>query len=160
MAWVFPLLFLAWPVVEIAVLIKVANWLGWPGAIVGIILSGLAGLALLRNQGVATARQAQMQMNRGEMPVAALFDTACLAVAGILLMLPGFVTDLLALPLLLPPARHLLQRLLAARLVTRPGRSGATMTTVIEGEWTVIDENSPDRGKSGDQSPTKKIPRE
>lgn len=153
MAWVFPLLFLAWPVVEIAVLIKVANWLGWPGAIAGIILSGLAGLALLRNQGLATARRAQKQMSHGEMPMEALFDAACLALAGGLLMLPGFVTDLLALPLLLPSARHFLQRLLAARLGSRSGRSGTPATTVIEGEWKVVEE---DKDNKDDDAPPPK----
>jgi UPF0716 protein FxsA len=163
MAWVFPLLFLAWPVVEIAVLIKIANWLGWPGAIAGIILSGLIGLALLRSQGLATARRVQTQMTSGEMPVAALFDAACLAVAGCLLMLPGFVTDLLALPLLLPPVRHLLRRLLAGRLVPRSDRDGRTSTTatMIEGEWTVVDEaegeSDPDRNNP--PPPPKSLPR-
>lgn len=153
MPWVFLLLFLAWPVVEIAVLIKVAHWLGWPGAILGIILSGLAGLTLLRNQGLATARRAQMQMSQGEMPVEALFDAACLALAGGLLMLPGFVTDLLALPLLLPPARHWLQRLLAARLTVQAPPRGPATTTVIEGDWIVVDEDK------DDPSPPKQLPR-
>ncbi|PKU21762.1 FxsA family protein [Telmatospirillum siberiense] len=156
MAWVFPFLFLAWPVVEIAVLIEVAQWLGWPGAIAGIILSGLAGLAVLRTQSLATARLAQAQMNRGEMPVAALFDGACLAVAGGLLMLPGFVTDLIALPLLLAPVRQLLRRALGSRLGgSGPAGSGGGTTTVIEGDWTVVEEND------GARRPVpKKLPKE
>lgn len=155
MAWVFPFLFLAWPVVEIAVLIEVAQWLGWPGAIAGIILSGLAGLAVLRNQSLATARMAQTQMNRGEMPVAALFDGACLALAGGLLMLPGFVTDLIALPLLLAPVRKLLRRALSAR-VTGGGRgpANAGRPTVIEGEWTVVENND-----AIAKNPSKELPK-
>ena len=143
MAWVFPLLFLAWPVVEIAVLFKIANWLGWSGAIGGIIFSGLAGLALLRSQGLATAKRVQGQMSRGEMPIGALFDGACLALAGGLLLIPGFVTDLLALPLLLPAVRHLIRRRLAARLRPMSTGSGASSTTVIEGEWTVVENEDP-----------------
>ncbi|HXP96810.1 MAG TPA: FxsA family protein [Telmatospirillum sp.] len=144
MAWVFPLFFLAWPVVEIAVLIKIAGWLGWPGAIIGIVLSGMAGVALLRRQGLTTAQLAQTQLRQGEMPIGPLFDGACLALAGGLLLLPGFVTDLLALPLLFPPFRHLLRRLLAKRFVVQT-RSASAGPAVIEGEWTVVKEEDPHR---------------
>jgi UPF0716 protein FxsA len=131
-------------VVEIAVLVKVAGWITWPGAIAGIIFSGMAGAALLRSQGLAMAQQAQSQMRQGEMPIGPLFDGACLALAGILLLLPGFVTDLLALPLFMPPFRRLLRRILAKQFggrTNRPGRSA--QSGVIEGEWVVIKDDGP-----------------
>ena len=139
MAWVLTIVLLAWPAVEIATFIEVARWIGLLGAVAGIVLSGLAGLALLRVQGLATAQRAQAELNRGQMPVGALFDGACLAVAGMLLLLPGFVTDLIALTLLLPPVRHLLRRALAARL--HPVDGGGATPSVIEGEWEVVAEN-------------------
>jgi UPF0716 protein FxsA len=140
MAWGFPLLFLAWPVVEIAVLIEVAHWLGWPGAILGIILSGLIGFALLRRQGLATAQLAQIRMRQGEMPMASLFDGACLALAGGLLLLPGFVTDVVALFLLMPPVRRLLRKGLLKYMPPSPGFHRESSSTVIEGEWVVVEE--------------------
>jgi UPF0716 protein FxsA len=144
MAWVIPLFLLAWPVVEIAVLLQIADWLGWFGAIAGIILSGMVGGAMLRRQGLAMAQQAQIQMRQGEMPMGSLFDGACLAFAGLLLLLPGFVTDLLALPLLLPPFRHLAQRILAKRFDVRTnGSPGSVSNDVIDGEWVVVEDEDP-----------------
>ncbi len=146
MGWLFPLLLLAWPVVEIAVLIQIADWIGWIAAIGVIVLSGMAGGWLLRQQGLATARQMQAEMRHGVMPVGALFDQACLAVAGLLLLLPGFITDLLALALLLPPLRVLLRGALLRRFVAgqTPGGSPAGPTTVIDADFTIIDDDRPD----------------
>lgn len=149
MAWVIPLLFLAWPAVEIAVFVEVAHWVGWMGAIAGIVLSGLVGAALLRLQGLATARRAQAQLGRGEMPVGELFDGACLAVAGILFFLPGFVTDIVALILLLPPVRMLLRGQLAGRLRSA---TDAGSVTIIEGDWQVVDDGP-------DPKPPPELPR-
>jgi UPF0716 protein FxsA len=91
-------------------------------------------------------------MSQGEMPIDALFDAACLALAGGLLLLPGFVTDLLALPLLLPAVRQRLRRWLGARLESGAGRNGATTTKVIEGEWIVVEED-----KTDDRVPPRKL---
>ncbi len=141
MAWLFTILILAWPAVEIAAFIEVARWIGLLGAVAGVILSGMIGTALLRIQGLSTARRAQAQLARGQMPVAELFDGACLAAAGLLLLLPGYATDLLAVPLLLPPVRLLLRRGLQSRFPPPDG------PTVIEGDWEVVDEGRPPSGK-------------
>lgn len=157
MAWLFPFLFLAWPAAEIFVLIEVAGWLGWPAAIAGLVLSGVAGMALLRTQGLATARQVQDQMNRGEMPVDALFDGACLALAGGLLMIPGYITCLLGLGLLAPPARGGLRRLLGSRFTATAdaSRGPSSGQTVIDGEWTVVD-----GGDSPPAEPRDRLPKD
>lgn len=140
MAWAVPILLLAWPALEIAIFIEVARWLGLLGAIGGIVASGLIGFALLRRQSLATARTVQGQLNHGELPVGALFDAACQAVAGLLFLLPGFLTDLLAAALLIPPVRRLLLGVISRRLraagAVPPERKGPT---TIEGEWVVVD---------------------
>ena len=136
MGWILIIILLAWPVVEITVFVQVAEWIGWLGAILCVVLSGMAGMALLRREGLATANQAQAMFNRGELPVRALFDAATLTLAGLLLMLPGFVTDLLALPLLLAPFRSLLYGWLAGRFtIVGTGSAPSGGPTIIEGEW-------------------------
>jgi UPF0716 protein FxsA len=137
MAWVYPFLILSWPVIEIVVFFEVVHWIGLAGALAGIVLSGLVGVGLLRRGGLATARRAQAQVELGEMPVDALFDGACLAVAGLLFLLPGFVTDLVALALLPPPMRCLLRRFLAKRVRVHGIRSDFTASgpPVIDGDW-------------------------
>lgn len=57
------------------------------------------------------------------MPVAEVFDGLCLALAGVLLLIPGYLSDVLALALILPPTRRLLARLLARRFVVVDGRA-------------------------------------
>jgi UPF0716 protein FxsA len=147
MAWIILLVLLAWPAVEIAVFIQVAEQIGWLGAILGVVLSGMLGLTVLRQEGLATANRARDMLNRRELPVRELFDAAGLSLAGILLMLPGYVTDLLALPLLLRPLRHLLYTVLAGRLkvvvTTPPGPAGG----IIDGEWREVppEEDDPRR---------------
>ncbi len=71
-----------------------------------------------------------------------LFDAACLALAGVLLILPGFLSDLMALLLLIPPVRGLLYGR-ATRLAARQGASGGPgrqprRGPVIEGDWVEV----------------------
>jgi len=96
------------PVLEIAVFIEVGSRIG-AGATVGlIVLAAVLGVALLRRQGLSVLRKAQAAADRGELPVGAVFEGFCLAVAGILLIIPGFLTDTVALLLLIPPLRNAL----------------------------------------------------
>lgn len=138
MAWAVPVILLAWPVVEITVFVQVAHWLGWLAAIAGIVLSGLLGLALLRDQGLAAATRVQTQLAEGRMPIGALFDAACLGVAGVLLIIPGYVGDALAGLLLLPPVRAGLRAWLASRFAPAMRRAGDG-NPVIDGEWHEVD---------------------
>ncbi|MBI5164330.1 MAG: FxsA family protein [Magnetospirillum sp.] len=138
MAWMIVLAVIALPVVEIALFVKSSQAFGVLPTIAAAILAGMAGLALLRAQGAATAWRIREQLQRGEVPVGDAFDAVCLAVAGLLLLLPGFLTDLIALSLLLPPVRALLRLWLARRLAgaVRPVNAGPP---VIEGDFRVIE---------------------
>ncbi|AWK86037.1 FxsA family protein [Azospirillum thermophilum] len=109
------------PVVEIIGFIVVGDWIGAGPTIGLLILSLLVGSALIRRQGVAAVGRAQGAMQRGETPMGAVFDGFCKLVAGVLLVIPGFVTDILALILLIPPVRRGLGLWLLARLA----RSGS-----------------------------------
>lgn len=113
------LAFVAVPIVEIAVIIKVGGILGiWPT--VGlIILTAATGTALVRAQGFAVLRRIQTNLNQGVFPAGALFDGAALLVAGVLLLTPGFVTDAFGLLLLIPPARRVIGRGLFGWLARR-----------------------------------------
>jgi UPF0716 protein FxsA len=143
MASSLPFFFLAWPVAEIAAVIIVAGWIGWPAAIAAILLSSMIGMALLRRQGLDLARRAQADMQSGRMPAGALFDAACLTVAGLLLALPGFVSDGLAVLLLIAPIRRLIGRQLQRRFAPAAAASSAAASggaPVIDGDWVVVDD--------------------
>lgn len=141
MAWMVLAAVIALPVVEIALFIKSAQWVGLLPTIAAAIAAGAIGLALVRRQGFELLMRTRAQIDRGEMPVAEVFDGLCLAVAGALLVLPGFFSDILAILLLLPPVRAVLRALLAARVVAQGGARPQQPAgpQVIETEYRVID---------------------
>ncbi|MDF1685606.1 MAG: UPF0716 protein FxsA [Parvibaculaceae bacterium] len=109
------LLFLCVPLGEIAVFIEVGDWIGlWP-TIATVILTALIGTALIRQQGIATLMEAQRKMARNEVPVGEMLHGFFLVIGGILLLIPGFITDGIGFLLLIPAVRHSL----AARAVQR-----------------------------------------
>ena len=133
------LAFIAVPLIEIGVFIEVGDRIGlWPTLGV-VVLTAIIGTWLLRLQGLSTLRKAQSAMEQGQMPIRAVFDGACLLVAGALLLTPGFVTDALGGLLFLPPFRSLLLTLIAHRLArhvhVRSGGSAQPGDGTIEGEW-------------------------
>lgn len=117
MAWAVILTIIALPLLEVAIFVQVAQAVGILPAIAGAVVAGIAGLALWRHQGLQTLFRARAELDRGRMPVAELFDGLCLALAGGLLLLPGYLSDVAALLLLLPPVRAVLRAVLARHVV-------------------------------------------
>jgi UPF0716 protein FxsA len=98
------------PIVEIAVFFEVGSLMGlWP-TLAAIILTAIAGSALLRHQGLSTLFRACKSLERGEFPIFEVFDGLCLMLAGALLLTPGFVTDAFGLFLFVPALRALARR--------------------------------------------------
>lgn len=108
MGYILFAIFVGIPLIEIAVFIRVGGLIGlWP-TIAIVILTAALGSWLLRMQGFKTFVRAQESFQRGEMPVAELFDGLCLMIAGALLLTPGFVTDAIGFLLFIPPVRYFL----------------------------------------------------
>ncbi len=139
-------LFVVIPVIEISLFIEVGNWIGlWP-TIAIIFITAFSGAALVRHQGLATLTSAQAQLKRGEMPAETLGGGLLLAVAGVLLLTPGFLTDAFGLVLLIPPVRQMvakkgLEKLQARGAMNFGGfqhdsfRSSQSNGDVFEGEF-------------------------
>ncbi|HBN48631.1 MULTISPECIES: FxsA family protein [Thalassospira] len=105
MGFYFLAIFVAMPIIEIAVFIQAGELIGlWP-TIGIVILTAVVGTSLMRAQGLQTLARAQAQIDQGEMPIGELFDGICILVAGVLLLTPGFVTDTMGFLLLVPPLR-------------------------------------------------------
>ena len=93
MAPIILLAFILVPIAEIAVFIQAGELIGlWP-TIAAVILTAIIGTAMLRQQGIATLMRLRATVDRGEMPLREVFDGACLLIAGVLLLTPGFLTD-------------------------------------------------------------------
>ena len=98
-------LFIAVPLIEIAVIIQVGSWLGVLNTLALLILISVLGAWVVKRLGVGLLRRVQGELAAGRVPATALVDGALLLVAGTMLLLPGFVTDFFGLLLLLPPVR-------------------------------------------------------
>lgn len=120
---IFLLLFLLFPLAELALLIKVGSSIGVLPTILLLIISGMAGILLLRLAGFATAWRARERLARGELPEQEVLQGLMMAVAGGLLFLPGFLSDIVALLVLFPPSRKLFLNLVGRRVEAQIGRA-------------------------------------
>lgn len=114
-------LFLVAPLVELAVILQVSGSIGVLDTIGLLILVSLVGAWLAKREGIGVLRRIQAALDRGEMPSKEVADGGLVLLAGVLMVAPGFVGDLLALLLLFPPTRALARGPLL-RYVTRRGR--------------------------------------
>jgi UPF0716 protein FxsA len=118
-------LFILVPIVEITVIVMVADWIGGWNAIALMILVSAVGAWLARHEGFVTWRRIQESLARGDIPGTELVDGFLILVAGLLMLTPGFVTDLLALTVLFPPTRALFRAVLRRRFDVRTIALGA-----------------------------------
>lgn len=146
------LLFIFVPLAEIGVFIRVGGAIGLFPTLALCVLTAIVGTLCIRFQGFKLVNEARAQLEAGEAPVFEVVSGACLVVAGLMLLTPGFVTDAVGFLLLLPPARRLIfDRFVAKRMATvaggRPGgkqpghgRPGQGQPEVLEGEFEEVDE--------------------
>ena len=102
----FFLLFIAVPLAELAILIKVGELIGILPTVLLVILTAVIGVALLKRQGIAALAGARQSLEAGKFPVESVVDGACLLVAGAFLLTPGLITDTVGFLLLIPALRH------------------------------------------------------
>lgn len=125
------ILLLALPFAEIAVFIAVGEEIGILRTLALMILSAIGGVLLVRHQGLGHLRRLRENIRSGQPPVRDLLHTAMLVFAGICLVVPGFITDVIGLVLLIPPVRSAAARWFMESL---PKRRGASGVVIIEGE--------------------------
>lgn len=118
------ILFVVMPIAEIAVLINVGEIIGGWNTVLLVILSAMLGAILVKREGVATLAQAQLKMQKGELPAKELGSGLLLLVAGVLLVTPGFITDIFGLLLTLPFTRNRIGEVLFTALNGKVHMSG------------------------------------
>ena len=154
------LVFVAYPLLELALLIRAGQAIGFWPVLAIIIGTGLLGVAILRRQGFKVVEKVSAALEEGREPVAPLADSALVFAAGSMLISPGLVGDTMGLLLLIPQLRHLIRHTISARvlgsstIVVRRSRTSATTAEprppsgpgkIIEGEWERLDEDPRDR---------------
>ncbi|MCZ8530389.1 FxsA family protein [Alteromonas sp. PRIM-21] len=100
------ILFALLPILEIALLINVGSVIGGWNTVGLVILSAFIGAYFVKREGVSTLQTAQEKMQRNEVPGKELVEGLMLVVAGILLVTPGFITDIFGFLLAMPGSRH------------------------------------------------------
>ena len=124
-------------VVEIAVIIQVAHAIGALDTIALLILVSVVGAYLTKHEGFVVLRRLRAQLDAGKVPTAELIDGALVLAAGVLLLVPGFVTGAIGLLILFPPTRALFRAIVRRRFTVRvyrggPGRPGPDDGGVID----------------------------
>lgn len=148
--WFF-VIFVGWPLLEIALFVTVGGWLGlWP-TLAAVLGSGLLGVAILRGLGLQSAAQLRQSV-LGPHSVEVLAGTRVVTLlAAVLLILPGFLTDTVGVLLLVPPLQRLLVQWVMVRMLAtvrsrfgtgfvRQGQSGQPVSdAVIEVDFQEVD---------------------
>jgi UPF0716 protein FxsA len=130
------ILFIVVPLLELYVLIEVGSEVGALTVIALLLAAAMAGGLLLRWQGLSLAQRARETLARGELPAVEMLEGMLVVIAGVLLILPGFLSDIAAIALLLPWIRNsLLRRYAASRKPAPDTREEPRRPQIIEGEF-------------------------
>jgi UPF0716 protein FxsA len=107
------ILFTVVPLVEVIILIRIAEYLSWGATLGLVIVTGVLGTWLARREGLRVLGRIQADLHAGTPPTGAMVDGALILVAGLVLITPGVLTDLCGFALLIPPIRAWVKRRLA-----------------------------------------------
>ena len=110
------LVFIGVPLLELAILIKVGALIGTLNTILLILISGILGATLAKQQGLGVITRIREELAQGHVPSDELLDGVCILVGGFLLLTPGLLTDALGFALLIPPVRKIIKKYLRRKL--------------------------------------------
>jgi UPF0716 protein FxsA len=102
------------PLVELWLLLLVAEHTDWLFTLGLVIFTGSLGMFLARRQGLRTVAHIRQELAAGQMPTDSLLDALMILIAGLVLMTPGILTDALGFALLIPPSRRAIKLLVVA----------------------------------------------
>lgn len=126
--------FILLPLAELVVFFAVADGIGVLGAIAACVAGAFLGLFLIQKEGLESFLRAQDQIRAGIMPVSTIFNGLCVIFAGFLFIFPGFITDIIAVFLLVP---HIREKI---RLYLNPHLRAPAEGEVLEGTYERVDE--------------------
>ena len=125
------------PVLEIYLFIKIGSQIGAFNTILLIFLTAIIGIYYAKYEGLNTIRSGFFQMVKNEIPAYEIVSGAAIAFAAILLIIPGFATDVLGFLLIFPITR----KLIFGKLSNKLNKSKIKKNNLIDGEYEDIEEN-------------------
>ena len=126
------LLIIGIPAIEIYLMIKVGGIIGALNTILLIFFTAIAGVYFAKIAGLSTLRSGFNQLVKNEMPMYEIISGAALAFAAFLLILPGFLTDIVGFLLIIPTTRKVFIKLIAAKFNTRKNKDNIIEGTIDE----------------------------
>ncbi len=126
------------PIIEIYLFIKIGSQIGAFNTISLIFITAILGIAYVRYEGFNTLKSAMSQLVKNEVPIYEIISGATLAVASLLLILPGFATDFFGVLLVIPITRKLLIKNISNKYKYKKGKK---KDNFIEGEFDDLDDN-------------------
>ena len=144
--------FVVVPLIELYVLVQVAHAIGALPALLALAVVSIVGAALVKRQGLAVLGRVRAELEQRRMPTQHLADGALLLGAGVLLTVPGFVTDVVGLALLVPPVRRGVAAVLQRRWSNRARPVAVTYNGAI------IDTGTAEPGGASGSTPPKELP--
>ena len=132
----FFLIFICLPALEIYLLIEVGGVVGALNTVALIFLTAIIGLYFAKHQGLQTLKSGMVNLYQNKMPIYEMMSGASIAVAALLLIVPGFFTDLIGFFLLVPFTRKLLFNLTLRKKTKKDNKS---QNKTIDGE--IIENN-------------------
>jgi len=132
------LLIILIPVTEIYLLIKIGSEIGAISTILLILATAFTGVYYAKYEGLNTLKSGFQQLSRNETPAYEVVSGAAIALAALLLIIPGFVTDTLGFLLIFPPSRNLLFKKFAKKFEKKEVKKN----NFIDGEFEDIDDEN------------------
>jgi len=158
---VLPIILLAMPFVEIAGFVVVGERIGVLPTLGLVVATGILGAFLMRLQGFGVMNRIRAELENGRNPGRELAHGVMILLAGVLLLIPGFVTDILGVLMFLPPLRDLAWRFLSSRVVVTSGGFGGFSARGRSAPGKTIDLDEDEYStKRDDESPWRRIDRD
>lgn len=144
MALLILLFFLSLPLIEIMIFVAVGSEIGGLETVILTIVTAVVGITIARAQGFGVLAAMRKASDAGEPPVLEMVHGLFLLIAGVLLLIPGFLTDSVGALLLIPPMRSLLARFGLQNVIVRGQTGTASNSSTIDAEyWEETDEPGP-----------------
>ena len=123
------------PIIEIYLFIKIGSQIGALTTITLIFLTAILGIIYARYEGVNTLKSGVMQLVKNELPIYEIISGAAITFAALLLIVPGFATDIIGFLLIFPFTRNLILKILSSKFQLKR----KTNDKFIDGEYEDID---------------------
>ena len=138
------IIFIILPIIEISIFIQIGSFLGTFNTVLLIFLTAALGIYFVRQQGLSVFQKITYELQNQQIPMQGMFDGLVILIAGILLITPGFLTDVLGFLCLMPMTRYyllnIIKNVLSKRYRNMHNKQKKDVQKTIDGEYIEINE--------------------